>query len=61
MMTDYRAVQLALERAILSAQEELAFLKRVKADQNIIDELQADIACINRASEIVWQYKELES
>lgn len=60
-MTDYKAVQLSLERAIASIQEELAFLIKVKADQNLIDSLQADIINIDTASEIVWQYKELES
>lgn len=60
-MTKYKDIQLALERAIASAQEELAFLMKVKADQGLIDSLQADIAFINEASEIVWQYKELES
>lgn len=61
MMTDYNKIQLSLENAIASAQEELAFLRKVKADQGLIDALQADIININEASEIVWQYKELES
>lgn len=61
MMTDYNRIQLSLENAIASAQEELAFLRKVKADQSLIDALQADIININEASEIVWQYKELES
>lgn len=60
-MTDYNAIQLALERAMAALQEDLEFLNEVKADQNIIDTLQSDIACIDRASEIVWQYRELES
>lgn len=60
-MTDYSAIQLALERAIAALQADLEFLREVKASQEIIDSLQADIARIDQASEIVWQYRELES
>lgn len=60
-MTDYNAIQLGLERAIAALQEDLEFLRLVKADQNIIDTLQGDILAIDKASEIVWQYRELES
>ena len=61
MKTDYDGIQTALERAISAVQEELTFLITVKADQNIIDSLQADVICIERASEIIKHYKELES
>ena len=59
-MTNYNSIQLALEHAIASAQEELVFLQKVKADPNIISSLESDIALINEASEIVWMYSELE-
>jgi hypothetical protein len=60
MMIDYSSIQSSIERAVFAAQEELAFLQRVKADQNIIDSLQADILNLNEASEIVWMYAELD-
>lgn len=61
MKTDYEAIQTALDRAVAAVQEEINFLTVVKADQNIIDSLQADIVCIDRAAEIIKHYKELES
>lgn len=59
-MTDYNAIQLSLERAIAALQADLEFLREVKADQQIIDTLQADILNINEGSEIVWMYSELD-
>lgn len=60
-MTDYDAVHDALLRAADAMNAEIEYLKSLRADQNIIDSLQGDIACIVRADDIVWQYQKLEN
>jgi hypothetical protein len=60
-MTNYAGIELALEKAIASLQADLAFLKEVKACQDVVDSYQTEIIYLQEASEIVWQYKELET
>jgi hypothetical protein len=60
-MTDYNKIYSALDRAVAAIQEEILFLYNVKADQSIIDSLQADITYITQGNEVIHKYQDLET
>jgi hypothetical protein len=60
-MTDYNTIQKSIERVLTSLNDDVNYLETLKADPLIIAAIREDIKNLNEASELLWQYKELES